>query len=267
MTEKYNIFIEGIPGSGKTTLLNTLAECLPHYNTYREGDISPVDLAWCAYMNEGQYKKALVDMAELSNEIQEKTIGEKANFITAYTKIITEQHQFYKYMEQYEIYGGRRDPLEFQRIIFQRFDDFHSYGNIFECSFFQNIIEELMLFTEFSDEQIVGFYKELIARLDMSKFKLIRLVPNDIKSCIKTIKCERCNEKAEETWYQSMISYLSDSPFGKAHGISNFEDMITHFKRRTELESKVIKLLPGRCCFTIQSKKYEADGILRALNE
>lgn len=265
MAEKYNIFIEGIPGSGKTALLNTLAERLPNYNIFREGDISPVELAWCAYMREEQYEKALVDMADFSNEIQEKTIREKADFITSYTKIITENHQFYKYMGRYEVYGGRRDPLEFQRIIFQRFGAFHSSGNIFECSFFQNIIEEHMLFSGFSDGQIVEFYKEIISLLEMTKFKLIRLVPDDIEGCIRAIKRERRNEKGEEVWYQLMMSYLIGSPFGKTHGSSDFEDMITHFKRRIELENEVIKWIPGPCRLTVQSKNYEVDGILRAL--
>lgn len=44
MTTNRTIFIEGIPGSGKTTLLNSLADRLPDYTVFCEGDISPVEL-------------------------------------------------------------------------------------------------------------------------------------------------------------------------------------------------------------------------------
>ena len=43
-----NIFIEGIQGAGKSTLLNQLQRMMPDYRAYREGDISPVELAWCS---------------------------------------------------------------------------------------------------------------------------------------------------------------------------------------------------------------------------
>lgn len=56
MTKPYNIFIEGIPGSGKSTLLDTLSRHFTDYRVYREGDISPVELAWCAYMSEDAYR-------------------------------------------------------------------------------------------------------------------------------------------------------------------------------------------------------------------
>lgn len=264
MGKKYNIFIEGIPGSGKSTLLNTLASLLTDYNIFREGDISPIELAWCSYMSEEQYNKALVDMVDYRNEIEAKTVKEGDYFITPYTKIHAENYEFYKYMEKHEIYAGRRDTLEFKNIIFQRFRRFNSYGNIFECSFFQNIIEELMLFLMFSDEQIVNFYKEVISLIHISSFKLIRLVDSDIRTCIETIKRERVNEKGEEEWYQSMLNYLASSPYGKAHNISGFEDMVTHFKRRINLENEVIKLLPDGCCVNVESKKYSISDILRA---
>lgn len=173
MTEKYNIFIEGIPGSGKSTLLDSLAGYLTEYKVFREGDISPFELAWCAYMNEEEYSRVLAEFADLRTEIVNKTVKEKTHFITAYTKVCTENYLFYQYMEKYEIYGGRKNPLEFKSIVMQRIHDFRSCGNLFECSFFQNIMEELMLFAMYSEQQIEEFYKEIISMLDMPKFKFI----------------------------------------------------------------------------------------------
>ena len=54
-----NIYVEGIPGSGKTTLLRLLSERLSGYRAYYEGDLSPVELAWCSYMTSEQYAEVL----------------------------------------------------------------------------------------------------------------------------------------------------------------------------------------------------------------
>ena len=51
-----NYFIEGLQGSGKSTLVRRLAEKKAGYAVVREGDYSPVELAWCAYVDEDKYK-------------------------------------------------------------------------------------------------------------------------------------------------------------------------------------------------------------------
>ena len=53
---KNHIFIEGLQGSGKSTLLRNLSQKYPEYKAYYEGDISPVELAWCSYMTKTQYE-------------------------------------------------------------------------------------------------------------------------------------------------------------------------------------------------------------------
>ena len=263
MNQPYNIFIEGIPGSGKSTLLDALARHFTNYRVFREGDISPVELAWCAYMTETEYRQALSDLADLRDEIEKSTVKEGTHFITPYTKIKTVHYDFYEYMEKFEVYGGRKSPSEFRDIILRRFRAFHSGGNLFECSFFQNILEELMLYAMFSDQQIMDFYQELTALLDLSNFKLICLVSPDIRQCIQTIKEERVNPEGEEIWYQLMIGYLSRSPYGQAHQIEDFDGMISHFRRRTRLESEVMTLLPAGCCCDIESKHYDLTDLLR----
>ena len=147
MNQPYNIFIEGIPGSGKSTLLDALARHFTDYRVFREGDISPVELAWCAYMTETEYRQALSDLADLRDEIEKSTVKEGAHFITPYTKIKTVHYDFYEYMEKFEVYGGRKSPSEFRDIILRRFRAFHSGGNLFECSFFQcSVISRLWIF-------------------------------------------------------------------------------------------------------------------------
>ena len=81
MTKPYNIFIEGIPGSGKSTLLDTLSRHFTDYRVYREGDISPVELAWCAYMSEDAYRQSLLDLADMRGEVERNTIKEGVQYI------------------------------------------------------------------------------------------------------------------------------------------------------------------------------------------
>lgn len=266
MAGRHNIFIEGIPGSGKSTLLQSLARRLPGYSAYREGEISPVELAWCAYMDAEQYCAALEEWAAMKDAIQGKTAREGEHFITAYTKIPTQDFRFYAYMEQYGIYGGRRKPPEMCGIILQRFKSFDGRGNLFECSFFQNIMEELMLFAMWSDEEIVDFYREITAVLDLAAFKLIRLRPQSAEACIQSIKAERVDDKGEELWYPQLMGYFKSSPYGKAHGLSTFEDLVAHLNRRIKLEDKIMELLPTGCCTDLASRHYEIGDVLRALN-
>lgn len=266
-TQPYNIFIEGIPGSGKTTLLNQLGGCLPGYHFYREGDISPVELAWCAYVTQRQYHALLTQLPDYADAIQTHSRLENGFYIIAYTQIRTDDRAFYRHMEQFELYGGRRSISEFTDIVQRRFASLRETGNVFECSFFQNIIEELMLFARYRDQQILNFYRNLTGVMDMEHFRMIRLRSNDLRSNILAIKKERVNERGEETWYAMMLDYLKNSPYGKAHRYESFEDVLGHFARRTALENQIIDKLFARQCIHLESKKYDLDALCVQLGD
>ena len=141
-----NIFIEGIQGSGKSTLIQRLSQRLPKYNRYAEGDISPVELAWCSYMTAPQYEEVIAKYPEIQEEIRKWTAMEGEQYIVAYTRIITDYPGFHKDLEQYEIYNGRRTLTELKEIVLRRYGAFRGEGNLFECAFFQNIVEDMILF-------------------------------------------------------------------------------------------------------------------------
>ena len=116
-----NIFVEGIQGMGKSTLINGISKLLPKLHVCREGDYSPVDLAWCAWMSEVDYKAILLKYPEVESEILKNTMKEQEYYIVTYTKIKTEVLGFYKDLECYEIYNGRKSLSELKEIIFNRF--------------------------------------------------------------------------------------------------------------------------------------------------
>ena len=98
-----NYFIEGIQGSGKTTMLEKMTQDNPKLKAYREGDFSPVELAWCAYVSHSQYEIIIKKYANLAGEIKKNTVKEGEMYIITYTRIITDIPDFHKELEQYEI--------------------------------------------------------------------------------------------------------------------------------------------------------------------
>mgnify|MGYP004516132861 FL=1 len=76
MTQKQSYFIEGLQGAGKSTLVNRLAVKYPEKTVCREGDYTPVDLAWCAYVDETTYQDILARFPSLSEEIAKYAVQE-----------------------------------------------------------------------------------------------------------------------------------------------------------------------------------------------
>ena len=277
-----NFFIEGIPGSGKSTLLNKYAMAHPECQVYREGDYNPVELAWCAYMTEEEYRAALVKYPAISEEIERWTVGEPAiceavpiadgcrqfstRYIVPYTRIITDEPGFHKYMEQFEIYQGRKSPEEFQQIILGRYKAFFgSQGGaaktlempavtIMECAFFQNILEELMLFFEYSDQEIFEFYKKLFSVIPEKEFQLYYLYDEDVEKIVGHIAKERSDARGNMLWYPMMLAFLQESPYGKKHAYRGMEDVVAHFKRRQKLELWIIREILGEHGSVIPAK-------------
>ena len=256
-----NIYLEGVPGSGKSTLLAMLEGAYPGCRCYREGDISPVELAWCAYMDEKQYRAALARFPEHAAQIEANTVREGDKLIVAYTRVKAEDGAFYANMEQHEIYGGRRSEEEFRGIVLGRLAAFQGRGNVFECSFFQNIIDELLLFRCYSTERIVAFYREMTARMDMDAFLLIRLLPRDLAASLDHVRRERVDEQGRQAWFEAMLSYLAASPYGKAAGAADFDGLLRYFRARQEAETAVLMTLPRGCWMDVYSREYALDNL------
>lgn len=263
-----NIFIEGMQGTGKTTLLKHLSQRMEArgYCAYEEGKISPVELAWCSYMTQEQYQAALEKFPGLREEISKHSEKEEAYRIVEYTKIRTEHRVFYEYMEQYEIYNGRKSFEEFREIVYRRFAAFHGTGNLFECSFFQNIVEELMLYQLLSEEEILIFYRELFERIDQENFLMLYLYSEEIEVNTEQAKRERVDENGREIWFELMLQYLNESPYGRLHPFCTVSDVAAHFRRRLEIEQMLIRELLREQCIVIPAKQYDMNELERRIN-
>ena len=236
-----NIFVEGLQGMGKSTLLRKLADRFPDYHIYAEGDLCPVELAWCSYMTKEEYIAVLKKYPDIEDEIRNRTKEENGHYVVAYTRIITDYPGFHKYMEGFEIYNGRRNFEEFKSIIFERLERFKGDKCLFECAFLQNIVEDLILFHQVDDDAIIDFYKGLFSKVDKDNFLLLYLDSDAVEENVLKIKKERSDACGNEMWYPLMISYLKESTYGKVHGYTEFSHLIKHLKHRQAVERRIIK--------------------------
>lgn len=220
-----NYFIEGIQGSGKTTMLEKMTQDNPKLKAYREGDFSPVELAWCAYVSHSQYEIIIKKYANLAGEIKKNTVKEGEMYIITYTRIITDIPDFHKELEQYEIYNGLKSKAEFEEIVLSRFTSWSEDNQLFECSIFQNIIENQILYLQMNDDEIVDFYRRVKDTLKGKKYKIIYLSVDNVREAEEIIKKERSDEAGNEMWFPVMIKYLEGAPFFKAHGYIGMEIM------------------------------------------
>lgn len=238
--QRTNYFVEGLQGAGKTTFVQNLSKELRDFDVFREGDFSPVELAWCAYVTEEQYEDVLSMYPSLTAEIREKTVKEKEHRIICYTQILTDVPNFHKHLESFEIYNGNLDRESFENIVLSRFGTWNGEGQIFECSIFQNIIENQMLYLMMTEDEILDFYGRLKEVLTDKPYKIIYLDVHDIPAEIDVIKKERCDDEGNEIWFPLMIQYLEESPYGKEHALKGLDGLLTHLEKRKRLEHRII---------------------------
>ena len=236
-----NYFVEGLQGSGKSTLVGQLSDLRPEYKAIREGEYSPVELAWCAYLTKEEYADVLEKYPELREKIEEKTYFEDEHVIVCYTKVQTENHGFYQELEKHEIYNNRVPFEEFKKIILTRFKNWNGDKYLFECSLLQNIVEDMMLFRVATDDEIVAFYKEVKQALEGKKYHIMYLKAEDIEGNLNVIRKERSDENGKELWFPLMMQFFDNCPYSKAKGTSGEADLIAHFAHRQELELRILE--------------------------
>ncbi|SFN97874.1 AAA domain-containing protein [Pseudobutyrivibrio sp. UC1225] len=252
-----NYFVEGLQGSGKSTLVKRLSEKHPNYTAIHEGDYSPVELAWCAYVDRETYKQILEKYKDIRDEIEKNSFAEDDHMIICYTKILTDIPGFHKDLEKYEIYNGNLDSETFRDIVLRRFKNWQGDNNIFECSIFQNIIEDMILFQKCSDEEIVDFYKQIQEVLADKPYEIVYLQADDIKSNIDIIRKERSDDQGNEMWFPLMLGYFDNSPYALEKGVKGTEALLEHFKHRQELELRICEELFPERNIVLRSKNYK----------
>lgn len=257
-----NLFIEGLQGAGKSTFVQRYSDRRTDYQVFREGDYSPVELAWCAYVTEEQYADVLSRYSSIEAQIRQKTVTEGCHKIICYTQILTDTPGFHKDLERYEIYNGNLDRVSFENVILERFGKWDGTGQIFECSIFQNIIENQMLYLMMTEEEILDFYRRLKSVLADRPYWIVYLDVDDVAGAIDIIRKERSDENGKELWFPLMMQYLEASPYGRVHQLTDFDGLVAHLERRKALEHRIIEELFRENSTILQAKKYSMDTVV-----
>ena len=140
--------------------------------------------------------------------------------------------------------------------ILRRLRNWNGDKNIFECSIFQNIVEDMILFQKASDQQIVDFYEDVRDALSGKEYRIMYLQSDDISSNIDIIRKERSDDKGNEMWFPLMMGYFDNSPYAKEKGVSGYESLINHFAHRQELEIRICEEVFDGMYTLLKSKEY-----------
>ena len=256
-----NYFIEGLQGSGKSTLVQAISDDRPGFTAVREGEYSPVELAWCAYLGESEYREILDRYAAIRPLIEEKTYCEGEKRIVCYTKIRTDIPGFYADLEQHEIYNGRTSFAEFRSILLDRYQNWDTDRMIFECSLFQNTVEDMILFRCASDDEILDFYRAVRGALDNKAYRILYLKTQDIRENLRVIRKERADENGNELWYPLMLRFFDESPYAKRNNLQGEDALLDHFRRRQALEMRICETVFPDKYVVLESKNYTKADI------
>lgn len=257
-----NIFIEGIQGTGKTVLLDRLQKACPEYCAYREGDLSFAGLAWCSLMDRDDYTKMKEKFSEYKEEIEAHTMVEEEKRVIAYTQVLTDLPEFYKYMENFEVYHGKVDYDVFRNVMLGRYQRIPNGKHIFESSLFQNILESMLLFYELPEKEILDYYEQAYKILREKKMLLLYLECQDIRDMVLRIRAERRDIQGKELWFPLMINYLNQSPYGRRRKTEGMDDLILYLQKRKRLEEKIIREILSPCTIQLAAKRYSMEKVV-----
>ena len=256
-------FVEGIQGSGKSTLVKLLSEICPDHKVLEEGDYSPVELAWCAYMGMEDYQAALKKYLYIRSEIEAKTHLEDEHAVVCYTKIRNADPSFYQEMEKYEIYNNRVSLERFEDIVLNRFIRWNGAPMITECALFQNIVEDMILFRDMTDEAIIDFYRDIKKAIGDKQIHIayLKVESDDIRINLETARHDRVDDKGNEVWYDMLCGYFNNSPHAVRNGLEGEDGLVRHWGHRQDLELRICEELFPDQHTVLPSKLYEEKDI------
>lgn len=267
MVNNTKVFIiEGLPGSGKSMFSKRLEQYFKNekktVKRYSEGDLHPIDLAWCSVTDKQTFDNLCDEFHEVKNQIIKHTKQVGNQYITPYTKIDLTKNTKHldEVFRQYEIY--RTNELDvFKQThldLWRQFAKAHDADTIyiFECVFLQNHINELLLNMDVHQDAITPYFQDLIQALSPIKPTIFYVNQQDIADRLAFITEQRkTNDKAlYNDWIDNVLTYMKNTKHGKSHNYLGYDGFLRYLYDRKATELKIIKQLDGCACHVLDLK-------------
>jgi hypothetical protein len=91
---------------------------------YTEGQLHPVDLAWCAYIPFEHFESIISLYPQYRDTLRGNMCIENKHVIIAYTQLGIKDPDFRRLLESYEVFNGRAGFDVFSELILKRWKDF-----------------------------------------------------------------------------------------------------------------------------------------------
>jgi hypothetical protein len=246
------IFIEGLPGSGKTTFARRLAGDLKEAGHrvihFVEGDLHPLDLAWCARMTDKEFDAICQKYPTLAEELRMHSTIEEDIRIVAYTRVRhpDTNHAFYDDLEQYEIYKSD-DAKRFLQVHHDRWRRFNESFDkdaiyVFECIFLQNHINELILKHDTDFDGMTQYFQQLAGAIRGTNPLMVSIRQMDIETTLNRWINERrsTDPSRYRDWIDSVNRYLEGTRHGHRKGFVGEDGMLRYCHHRQALEQRLL---------------------------
>lgn len=237
-----NIFVEGIFGSGTKALMKQVLEDNKSYLAYYKDDYSLIEICDRAYFNDCDYKKLLVEFDAYRPYIIDNTIYSRCNdnlhYIVDYEKMNASDCDFNEICEKHKLFGGNYKTSEFMKIILSRYSCYYGDKKVFESFLLGKILDEILLYSNLSNDEIITFYSEIIKQIKCNCFVYY----------VETDNIKKSLNELETSEKEKILTSFKKTKYAKKHCINKIDDLVPYYKMREKIEKEIIsKVFSNRC--------------------